>query len=192
MIPNRRQWNQWSLPSKYTTVGLVLGVMSLLIGVTPWFSGSNKEKNKLAVEEEIKNAFSEMQKTNEKKDQYVKRYLKERIAEIEKVDISIKQRTLIVRIYYYSFWCKYTSHFGASVEIRNIGDLNKEYKENEGWKKAALKNHVSNYDHAIYFEEDSFIEINNLSRGKIYEARMVDFNYDSDEPPTLPFRFRTM
>jgi hypothetical protein len=33
MIPSKSQWNSWSLPSKYTAIGLVVGLLSLLIGV---------------------------------------------------------------------------------------------------------------------------------------------------------------
>ncbi len=48
------------------------------------------------------------------------------------------------------------------------------------------------YEQTIYLGEPEFLEIGNISRGVVYEIRMVDFNYDSDEPPTLPFRFQVM
>ncbi|MCG7964822.1 MAG: hypothetical protein N0E54_19130 [Candidatus Thiodiazotropha taylori] len=33
MIPTRKQWQQWSLPSKYTALGLVLGIIGIAIAV---------------------------------------------------------------------------------------------------------------------------------------------------------------
>lgn len=34
MLPSIKQWKNWSLPSKYTAIGLVIGVISLALGVT--------------------------------------------------------------------------------------------------------------------------------------------------------------
>ncbi len=36
MIPNKAQWKNWSLPSKYTALGLLVGILSL--GATVYFS----------------------------------------------------------------------------------------------------------------------------------------------------------
>lgn len=33
MLPSRQQWKQWCLPSKYTTISLVVGLISILLAV---------------------------------------------------------------------------------------------------------------------------------------------------------------
>jgi hypothetical protein len=35
MLPSREQWRKWSLPSKYSLVGLALGILGLGIGIVP-------------------------------------------------------------------------------------------------------------------------------------------------------------
>ena len=114
------------------------------------------------------------------------------LADLERVVILKKDNKFTVRIYYYSYWESLTSTFRASVEIRNITDLNKTYEDEEGWNKAPLIKPSDDYEHTIYLGESEFIEIQNISKGTIVDIRMVDFNYDSDEPPTLPFRFQVL
>jgi hypothetical protein len=62
----------------------------------------------------------------------------------------------------------------------------------EGWKKATLIESVEVYKHTVHLGESLFIEIKNISKGGTYDIRMVDFNYDSDEPPSHPFRFQVL
>jgi len=141
---------------------------------------------------EVVSAFAEIRKNDEKKDKYVERYIKERIASIERVDVLDTDGGPVARITYHSYWETLTSHFRAAVQIRHITDLNREYEDEEGWAPAAVTGHIDDYAHAIYLGESTFVEIRDIQRGVVYEVRMVDFNYDSDEPPTRPYRFQAL
>ncbi len=192
MIPNKKQWQQWSLPSKYTTIGLILGVVSIFIGLASFFISSGENQDKINLKDEVKKAYREIRTDNKRKDKYIERYLKDRIAEIESIKTLEKNGNFVARIYYFSFWEKLTSTFRASVEIRQISDLNKKYSEEEGWGKAKLIQHDDDYEHTLYLGESEFVEIQNIEKDIVYEVRIVDFNYDSDEPPTFPFRFQVL
>ena len=190
MIPNRKQWQQWSLPSKYTTIGLLISIISIVVGVALSISASNTNQN--ITKKDIKQAYQEIQKAKDTETEYNNRYLKERLANFEKVEILNKNNKYIARVYYYSYWEGLTFNFRASVEIRMVTNLNKSYKIDEGWGKATLIKSVEDYKHTIHLGESQFIEIRNISKGRTYDIRMVDFNYDSDEPPSLPFRFQVL
>ena len=190
MIPSKTQWNQWSLPSKHATISLVAGIISAFLSMASFYISRDRESEKIDIKVEIKEAYNEIQTDSKKEDQYAGRYLKDRIAEIDKVQILETNKNPIVRIYYYSYWATLTSNFRASVEIREITNLNNKSFEDKGWKKATLIEGGGDYEHTTNLGESDFVDVLNVSKGKTYEVRMVDFSYDSDEPPTLPYRFK--
>jgi len=190
MIPNKKQWKQWSLPSRHTTIGLLVGIISVFVGFASFFISSDRGSEAIDLKLEVKEAYNEIQTESKREDQYIKRYLKDRIADIDNVEILETNNNPVARIYYYSYWTKLTSLFRASVEIRVISDLNSKYMEDEGWKKAILIDGDGDYEHTTSLVESEFVDVSNVSKGEIYEVRMVDFNYDSDEPPTAPYRFQ--
>ena len=42
MIPSKSQWKSWSLPSKYTAIGLIVGLLSLLLDLPYPISSSQQ------------------------------------------------------------------------------------------------------------------------------------------------------
>ncbi len=192
MIPSRKQWQKWSLPIKYSTVGLLVGIISIFIGFASFFISGSRDVALIDFKAEVKEAYKDIQTENNKDNQYINRYLKDRIADIENVELMEININPIARMHYHSYWEKLTLHFRASIEIRQIFDLNKKYMEDEGWKKATLLNGGEDSVQTIFLGESEFVDVTKINRGGVYELRMVDFNYDSDEPPTLPFRFQVL
>ncbi|GAB6060131.1 hypothetical protein [Desulfonatronum parangueonense] len=135
----------------------------MLFAIVSWISGGNDTERQAGVREEILRAFNDVREAEEKKDQYDERYLKKHIATIERVEFLEIGGRVVVRIYYYSFWGKLTSHFNASVEIRPIVNLNKTYDE-KGWVPAALVEHVIGYEHVIYLGQSDFLRFGGLRR----------------------------
>ena len=190
MIPSWTQWKKWSLPSKHTAISLLVGILSLFVGIAAWvFSGDNGETQN-NIKNDLKQLIADVNDANRKEDEYVKRYLKERIGEIEKVEILESNSISVARIYYFSYWYKLTSNFRAAVEIRRVENLNEKYSDDQGWGNAHLLNQSGSEPNTIHLGETEYIDIDRLEKGSVYDVRFVDYNYDSDEPPALPFRFQ--
>ena len=164
--------------------------MSLSVGLASFFISSDRGSETIDLKAEVKEAYNEIQTESKREGQYIKRYIKDRIAEIDHVEILDINNNPVARIYYYSYWEKLTSYFRASVEIREISDLNNKYGEDEGWKKAVLINGNGDYVHTTNLGESEYVDVSNVSKDMFYEVRMVDYSYDSDEPPTQPYRFQ--
>lgn len=50
MIPSKSQWKSWSLPSKYSAIGLIVGVLSLLVALV--YPISPNHENRKVIEGE--------------------------------------------------------------------------------------------------------------------------------------------
>lgn len=64
MLPSRKQWRSWSLPSKYSLLGVVLGLFGIVLAAKPFFSpeppptrgGSNFQSLVINARAELKDA----------------------------------------------------------------------------------------------------------------------------------------
>ena len=54
LVPSIKQFKNWSLPDKYTAVGLILAVISLLIGILPFLKPTEDSKTNQLVEQNSK------------------------------------------------------------------------------------------------------------------------------------------
>ena len=142
------------------------------------------------IKTEIKGAYKEIEKENDVKNSFVDRYLKERVAVILDVKSLPYENRIFLRLYYGSYWEGLTSTFSAAVEVRRIYDLNKKYTDEEGWEATTLLKNESFKDGLFYLGSSEYVTITNLLQAGIYEARIIDHSYDSDEPPSLPYRFK--
>lgn len=51
VLPTKKQWQKWSLPSKHTAIGALLGILALVFSIFAYFvpaSGSNEEPREIA------------------------------------------------------------------------------------------------------------------------------------------------
>ena len=190
MLPSKKQWKSWSLPSKYTTLSFLVGLVAFFLALIPFFKRDKNNEMLLFVRSEIRQTYEQMNQETSKKQEYVARYLKKPLAELYKHEAISIEAVSFVRIYYSSFWIKLTSSFHASVEVRLINELNKKYNDDEGWAKADLFENGEFIGHEVYLGESEYFTVSNLFYDAVYEVRMVDFNYDSDEPPTRQYRFQ--
>jgi uncharacterized protein YjbI with pentapeptide repeats len=56
MLPTRKQWNNWSLPSKLTFVGLYVTVLGVILSIIFFlFPRSSKDENKIIIEQQLNN-----------------------------------------------------------------------------------------------------------------------------------------
>lgn len=42
MIPNKKQWQQWSLPRKYTVVGTLIGIVAMILALLSFIADDNE------------------------------------------------------------------------------------------------------------------------------------------------------
>ena len=190
MIPSKTQWRLWSLPSKYTAIGLLAGLIGLLVVVIQFIFDDSEKVLFSMIKDEVINSYKDIKAKELDKSAYIERYLKHPIAEIKKIEISVKGDKPIVYLYYNSYW-ESIALLRASIEFRKIVDLNKTYSEDEDWRKVTLRSNKEYENHIIDVGDTNakYAIITNLSFGYVYEVRIVDYSYDSDEPPSLPFRF---
>ncbi len=192
MIPKKKQWQQWSLPSKYTAIGLLVAVFGIVFSLFQIMGNQSNDELIAEVKAEIKNTYKDIQATEDSEKEYVDRYLKRQIADILDAKIYLSENRPRVRLYYESYWEGLTSSFSASLEVRRIDDLNKGYVHDEGWKEASLLQEGNSNDNTFYLGESKFVTIVGLKNGEVYEVRIVDHSYNSDEPPSYPHRFRVV
>lgn len=43
--PNKKQWNSWSLPSRYTTIGVLLGIVGIIVALVLHCRSTEQSKN---------------------------------------------------------------------------------------------------------------------------------------------------
>lgn len=51
MIPSKKQWSKWTLPSKHTTIGLLFSIFSMLLAVTFWYFP--KHNNDMGIQDAV-------------------------------------------------------------------------------------------------------------------------------------------
>jgi tetratricopeptide (TPR) repeat protein len=44
LIPNKNQWKRWTRPNKYTAMGLIIGIVSLMFSIIVWATSINDKK----------------------------------------------------------------------------------------------------------------------------------------------------
>jgi len=180
------------LPSKYAAYGLLVAVVALLYSLFQENLDDGRKEFVSEIKSEIKRVYKDIKTENNLKKAYVDRYLKDRVAEIISVRVTVEENKANVHLYYQSYWEGLTSGFSASAEVRRIENMNKVFAENEGWEAAALLNRGRSNDDIFYLGEFEYVIITGLRYGDIYDVRIVDHSYDSDEPPSLPFRFKVI
>ena len=200
MIPTREQWKKWSLPSKLTAVGTAIGIISLLwTAVATFFAsqpgvdlspvGEKLDKLEAVVRQEVVPNVRQPLAYQTADREYLKRYLKDRLAE-ELVVVPEPGRTDAVRLTWETPWEPLVSHYRAAVEIRELSGAHAILDEESGWSKAVLRPADDvDEDGTVNLVGGKFAVVEGIMAGRIYELRLVDYNYDSDDPPSLPVRF---
>lgn len=189
MLPKAKQWQNWSLPSKYSAIGVALAILGILFSIFQYLSSGDEEEILKKINEEVDRAIETTKENDLQKQNYVNRFIKNPLAEIKMVKISEHNKKPIAYVYYDSEWIKLTSQYSAAIEVRTITDLNRNYPTDEGWLHATLQE-KSKKDNIINLCDKDYFILKNLNFDQVYEVRIVDHNYDSDDPPSNPFRFK--
>lgn len=121
---------------------------------------------------------------NSSPQEYVSRYLKEPVAENLKLDgINITSAGIEVKFSWESSWESQTSHYRVGIETRVVTITSSEFLSE--WKHAKIvKAPELESDQTFNLSAGSSAVISGLKRGKIYDIRLIDNNYDSDDPPS--------
>ena len=61
MLPSRKQWKNWTLPSKYSALGLLAGIIGLILTLSPFGESNNAREQKFI--EQLNTAQQELRNT---------------------------------------------------------------------------------------------------------------------------------
>ena len=118
MFPKPKQWKKWTLPSKYSDIGVILAIIGILFSFFQYWSSNDEEAILTNIKSEVEKAIETSKGRDIQKQNYINRYIKNPLAEIIEVKISRYENKPVAYVYYNSEWFKLTSNYMAAVEVR--------------------------------------------------------------------------
>ena len=126
LIPSKKQWSNWSLPSKLTAIGCLLGVFSLLFSVVVYFTGTSQESSPGLVSDSSIGERIGVQLNKDKSSDKVKRFTLIWPEELEidsnSCSFSVKHLPLEYPYSITAISC-YEVEVEIEIEIKNISDI---------------------------------------------------------------------